>query len=285
MARYRKIDTKIWADEKFRALSNHGKLAFLFLLTHPHMTSLGAMRATLPGLAAEIGWTPKAFREAFREAFRKGMVKYDETAACIVLPRFLKYNGPENPNVVKSWQASIDIIPECDLKNEVIQTVKAFVEALPKAFREALPIPFVKAFPIPYRKGMPNQEQEQEQEPEQEHKPKTPIASFDTFWTAYPKKLGKASALKAWKTLKPDAALLDVILKAIVTAKASQAWLKDNGQFIPHPASWLNGKRWEDELTPPSPTRTFRDLSKVYRDELPSPSHKKPPTSHDHPVT
>ena len=267
MARYRKIDTKIWADEKFRALSNHGKLAFLFLLTHPHMTSLGAMRATLPGLAAEIGWTPKAFREAFAEAFRKGMVTYDETAACIALPRFLKYNGPENPNVVKSWQASLDLIPECDLKHEVIHTVKAFVEALPKAFREALPIPFAKALPIPYRKGMPNQEQEQEQEPEQEHKPKIPIASFDTFWTAYPKKLSKASALKAWKTLKPDAALLDVILKAITLAKQSQAWLKDNGQFIPHPASWLNGKRWEDEQTPSLPPRTARDLSKAHLDE------------------
>lgn len=118
-----------------------------------------------------------------------------------------------------------------------------------------------------------------------EKKPLTPFPNFDTFWTFYPRKLGKAAALKAWIKLQPDDALLDTILKAITVAKQSPAWLKDNGQFIPHPASWLNGKRWEDELTPPSPTRTFRDLSKVYRDELPSPSHKKPPTSHDHPVT
>lgn len=47
MARYRKIDSRIWNDAKFRELSDNGKLVFLMLLTHPSMTSLGAMRATV----------------------------------------------------------------------------------------------------------------------------------------------------------------------------------------------------------------------------------------------
>lgn len=160
MGRYRKIDTRIWNDSKFTALSNEGKLVFLFLLTHPHMTSLGAMRGTMAGLASELGWGVKAFREAFQEGFRKGLVEHDEEACFIGIPKFLKYNGPESPNVVKSWRDSVDLIPECLLKVQLMKRVKGFAEGLPEAFAKALPEAF--------RKGMPNPEQEQEQEPEQE---------------------------------------------------------------------------------------------------------------------
>ena len=103
MSVYRKIYTKIWNDEKFRSFSDGGKLVFFFLLTHPGMTSIGAMRGTIPGLAAELGWTTEAFREAFQEAYAKGIVEHDERASFIGLPNFLKYNKPESPNVVKAW--------------------------------------------------------------------------------------------------------------------------------------------------------------------------------------
>jgi len=59
------------------------------LLTHPHMTAVGAMRATIQGLAAEIGWSEKAFREAFGEGLKKGMVKVDFEAS------FLAYTKEE----------------------------------------------------------------------------------------------------------------------------------------------------------------------------------------------
>jgi len=160
MGKYRKVDPRIWNDEKFNKLSDRGKLAFFFILTHPHMTALGAMRASIPGLASEIGWTEKAFREAFQEALAKGMLKHDKKASFVWLPNFLKYNKPESPNVIKSWVAALDYLPECPLKSKLIQQVKDFTKALPEAFGEALP----KAF----RKTMPNHEQEQEQELEQE---------------------------------------------------------------------------------------------------------------------
>jgi hypothetical protein len=96
MARYRKIDTRIWNDARFWVLSDAAKLIFLLLLTHPHMTALGAMRATLAGLAAELGWLERCFRRAFGEIIRLGMVRHDEQAALIWLPNFLKYNAPGN---------------------------------------------------------------------------------------------------------------------------------------------------------------------------------------------
>ena len=71
---------------------------------------------------------------------------------------------------------------------------------------------------------------------------------FPKFWTLYPNKKGKAAAEKAWKKLKVTDDLFTLIAQGLAKQCASQAWLKDKGQFIPHPSTWLNGKRWEDEI-------------------------------------
>lgn len=165
MARYRKVDSRIWNDEKFRQLSDNGKLAFLFLLTHPHMTGLGAMRSTMPGLAAEIGWSDRKWRSAFLESEQRGMAEADEIAAVVCLPNFLRYNGPESPNVVKSWSGALDLIPECELKRLTVERTVEFVERLPKAFRDALPDAFRKSMPNPYPEPEPEPEPEKDSAP------------------------------------------------------------------------------------------------------------------------
>ena len=71
---------------------------------------------------------------------------------------------------------------------------------------------------------------------------------FNEFWAAYPRKQGKGEAKKKWLKLKPDATLHSKILSAIGQAKQSDQWRKNNGQYIPNPATWLNQGRWEDEL-------------------------------------
>ncbi|WP_079415262.1 hypothetical protein [Thiomonas intermedia] len=70
---------------------------------------------------------------------------------------------------------------------------------------------------------------------------------FATFWKSYPRKVGKQDAMKAWKRLKPDADLVQAIGEGLERAKASEQWQRDRGQFVPHAATWLNGRRWEDE--------------------------------------
>lgn len=162
MARYRKVDPRIWNDAKFRGLSDNAKLVFFMLLTHPSMTALGAMRATVAGLAAEMGWTTEAFGEAFQEVIAKGMAEHDPKACFVGLPNFIRYNEPESPNVVKAWVGALDLLPECEQRSLTVTRAVAFAEAKGKAFAEALPEDFREARP----KTMPNQEQEQEQEQE-----------------------------------------------------------------------------------------------------------------------
>ncbi len=91
-------------------------------------------------------------------------------------------------------------------------------------------------------------------------KTKPPISPlFDSFWAAYPKHQDKQGALKVFEKLKPDQELLDQMLKAINAWKQSEQWTKDGGQFIPMPATWLNRRRWEDEL--PQTGRSGKQVS------------------------
>ena len=140
MARYRKIDPRIWNDEKFRSLSHEAQRAFFFVLTHPSMTGLGAFRISRAGMAEELGLDPKGFAIPFQELLEKGLVKYDEKAFLIYAPNFLKYNQPENPNVIKGWAVALDLLPECALKDEVLRRAEscaAKTDAGLKAFRTA----------------------------------------------------------------------------------------------------------------------------------------------------
>jgi hypothetical protein len=143
MSHYRKIDTRIWNDEKFNSLSNDGKLAFIFVLTHPNMTALGAMRGTVEGLASEID----VFVEAFQEAFAKGMLKADTKAKLIHAPKFLKYNKPESPNVITAWGKAYDMLPECETKQQIYSMVKDSIKGYGVGFSKA----FRKAFGEEYR--------------------------------------------------------------------------------------------------------------------------------------
>ncbi len=71
--------------------------------------------------------------------------------------------------------------------------------------------------------------------------------AFDQFWAVYPKKVDKPAARKAFAKLHPNDDLLATIKSAIVKQKEWPQWSKDGGQFVPNPATWLNGERWNDE--------------------------------------
>lgn len=170
MPRYRKIDPRIWNDSKFSSLSHEAQRMFFFVLTHPSMTALGAFRISKAGMADELGLDSKGFAKPFQELLSKGLVMYDESAFLVFAKNFLKYNAPENPNVIKGWSGAIDLLPECPLLVTVLQTAKASAAATDagsKAFDSNLGRvleTLSKRYSKPFAKGLANQEQEQEQE-------------------------------------------------------------------------------------------------------------------------
>lgn len=78
--------------------------------------------------------------------------------------------------------------------------------------------------------------------------------AFERFWQSYPRKTNKQDALKAWKQVAPDDTLVDQILAGVERWKHSDLWTRDGGKFICYPATFLRGRRWEDEDRPEVPS-------------------------------
>lgn len=180
MSLYSSIDRRINADAWFRGLTESGQWLWFRLLTGSHVTSVpGLWAATEEGLARAFGVSLEGFRERFNEVSRdrssKGLPRViaDWEAGVIWLPNALDFpcNEPKNPNALASWKNHLDLMPECDLKDQALRHFAEWVNARNKRFTKGWPYGSVNGS----RKGsgnpalvVPSQEQEQEQEQKQE---------------------------------------------------------------------------------------------------------------------
>lgn len=96
---------------------------------------------------------------------------------------------------------------------------------------------------------------EEQREDQLEHQPSKRKKAdadpdFDRFWAIYPRRIGKGAARKAWATAitttTPDTIILG--LQKYAPTRTGQ-----DPQYTPHPATWLNQQRWEDEPETPRP--------------------------------
>ena len=69
---------------------------------------------------------------------------------------------------------------------------------------------------------------------------------FDIFWDVYPVKKDKQRAKEAWQKIDPDDEMTSMMVKAVFQQTMSDEWQRG---YIPRPTTWLNGKRWEDEMS------------------------------------
>ena len=90
----------------------------------------------------------------------------------------------------------------------------------------------------------------------------SPNPEFEQFWKLYPRKTGKKDALKAFEKAK-DKPPLPELIAALQRASRSEQWTKDNGQYIPNPATWLNQGRWEDQPIEQKPSTMMQFLSRA----------------------
>lgn len=92
--------------------------------------------------------------------------------------------------------------------------------------------------------------------------------AFAVFWAAYPKKKSKGAAEKVWNRKRLGNGSFDLVMDGLKRAKGSDDWLKDGGTFIPYPATWLNARGWEDEVT--TTGQRAADSSNIPFDQLPT---------------
>lgn len=88
---------------------------------------------------------------------------------------------------------------------------------------------------------------------------------FEKFWEAYPKKINKKDAMKAFQKVKEN---VDVLVKAVNEQKNSQQWTKNGGQFIPYPATWLRGEQWQNKLEASKESNNSDEPSELFKQIL-----------------
>lgn len=163
MARYRPIDTRVWTDRKFMALSDDGKMLWLYLLASPFALPIpGVIVAGEMAMSESLGWTTKRYREGHRELHAKGLsVRVD--GRLIWLSKAFEYQKIQGPKHITAMAKCWDDVPDCDTKCELYEALKIACKSWSKLFD--------KGFAIPHRRGIGygnTQEQEQEQEQEQD---------------------------------------------------------------------------------------------------------------------
>ena len=118
---------------------------------------------------------------------------------------------------------------------------------------------------IPEERREEKRREETEREIERDIVAKTATATdrFDEFWACYPKRVGKEPARKAWTRIAGANGLAGEIIEGIARWKQNRQW--DDPRFIPNPATFLNQRRWEDEV--PADSKMLTDREREYKRE------------------
>lgn len=90
---------------------------------------------------------------------------------------------------------------------------------------------------------------------------------FNEFWKVYPKKRAKFLAERAWMKLRLTDEVFEEIIGAVQKFKLWDEWRRDGGMYIPLPATFLNQRRWEDEIDIDLQEETISEAAKRKREE------------------
>ena len=146
MARYRRVDVKVWRDRFFLSLGGDAQHLWLYLITSPQTTSCGIYTLSPDVTCRDLGWTRERFDERFQELLLKGgdqAIRWDPEGLVVFLPNWLRYNPPANPNTLKSYVPVLESIPDSSpLKSAWYRTAQRLIERL----RKPLAKPFRELF-------------------------------------------------------------------------------------------------------------------------------------------
>ena len=248
MRDYAKVAPQFWTGRTGKALKVAGPesvIVAMYLMTSPHANMIGLYHCPLPYIAFDTGLGIEGASKGLASCIEAEFCQYDEASEYVFVREFAKYQlgdelDPKDKRCV-------------GVSNELAKIPKSLLH---NSFRAHYAVPYhlpadkglgrgFKAPPKP-RAGA------RAGTGDTPHTPKGGEVhgfppGFDRFWAAYPKKVGKDAAAKAFAKRKPNDDLLAAMLAAVERQRTSPAWTKDGGQFIPNPATWLNQGRWQDE--------------------------------------
>jgi len=241
---YGQVQSAFWQSPDAQAWSDTGKLLALYLLTGPHSNGVGCFRLPDGYVTADLGWSQERVTKGFDELFSNGFAnRFD---GVVFLPNFLRWNKVSNGNIAKARLAEVEALPKGDAK---ALAARALLEFCTHWDAESLTLLETVAGTLSEGYANQNQTLPNPTQPERTlPKPTTSADRFEEFWSLYPKKVGKQACLTKWRVHKLDAIVDTLTADVKARTVGHRPWLEG---FIPNPETYLNGRRWEDEIEAP----------------------------------
>lgn len=257
MRNYGVVSPRFWIGETGKSLRGNAsaQVLALYLMTCPHANAIGVFHCPMVYMMHETGLDSEGASKALRCLIDGGFCSYEDASETVFVHRMAAFQVGEQIKpgdkraswIIGEWRN----IASASMR-AAFYAIYSVAFGLPKEPKKHSPLE---------APSKPHRSQEQEQEQEQENTSCSSAMSdapdrFDRFWSAYPRKVGKVKARKIFERQNPDDALLAVMLSAIVLQAKSAQWQRDGGQYIPHPTTWLNEGRWQDETGPDGAEKT-----------------------------
>lgn len=140
MRDYSKVSPSLWASERFHSVgSDDARYVYLYMLTCEHQTSAGAYRLPDAYAAADLRWPIGRYQKARAELVNTGLIRFDASAAVLMVTRWFRFNPPMNPSHLKGIRHVLDRLPSqtirVDATAELDEVMTANAQA--RADREA----------------------------------------------------------------------------------------------------------------------------------------------------
>jgi len=255
MRSYARVSPLLWIGRTGKSLRGdpESQVVMTYLLTSPHSNSIGLYYLPISYICSDTGISDEGASKALRRLSEGGFMGYDRSSEVVFVYEMAKWQIGDSLNPadkqVKGIQAIYDELPENIFLTEFfdkyadcfhLKNRRGF-EGASKVHRSTeTETDTEKRSPLPPIAKSTDLESKKRKAPGQQYAPE-----FERFWSEYPRRIGKGAAYRAWRKVKPP---LEECLKALEWQKKSEQWTRDQGQYIPHPATWLNQARWDDEM-------------------------------------
>jgi len=134
---------------------------------------------------------------------------------------------------------------DCKPHKPVFAALEKHGISIEEVFKERLSMPITEGFQSLQDNTKTKTIQETEQEKEKE---KANVDAGEAIYSAYPRKVAPSDALKAIaKAIAKGKTPAHLLERTTAYAAATALWTEDELRFIPHPATWFNGGRYDDD--------------------------------------
>jgi hypothetical protein len=246
---YRTVKESFWTDPKIHKLSVTEKLLYLYCITCPTSHSCGLYYLPITTIAEETGISIKDVIQGLANLESMLFLRYDKDTSTIFIRTMFGHQAVSggNPKVILSGiNKHLKNIHSLSLIDAFIKEYQYLNITLPERWLNVgstLPQAVSLGLGLGLGLGLVTDTVD-----EKKLKSQKLHYFHEVFWPKYPKKKAKEDAIKAWLQIDYNPELYKTIMCAIEIQKTTEDWTKEKGKFIPYPASWLRGKRWEDDV-------------------------------------